>query len=276
MRVVILRAEGRGFNAGVDIKEIQAKGQEALIGVNRGCFEAFAAVYECAVPVIAAVHGLLPRRRYRPDRQRRRDRRQRGRDLRAARGRPRRARRRHPPLPARPPAPGAGDDVHLGDRHGGRAARVRLGPARRPARAAARGGARGRGRDRRQGPDRDPRRPRSRSTASTSGTCKAQLPLRAGLHLRAEPAAASPTGPRRVRPARAEPWTSLQRGRGGLPRRGARLARGQRAARAAVRRHRGGLRPAPRVGEARCTRRAGRSSPGRGPTAAARRRSGSG
>jgi enoyl-CoA hydratase len=57
-RVVVLRAEGRGFNAGVDIKEMQAsEGFEALVGANRGCFEAFAAVYECKVPVIAAVHG---------------------------------------------------------------------------------------------------------------------------------------------------------------------------------------------------------------------------
>jgi len=58
VRVVVLRAEGRGFNAGVDIKELQATdGFEALIGANRGCFAAFAAVYECSVPVIAAVHG---------------------------------------------------------------------------------------------------------------------------------------------------------------------------------------------------------------------------
>jgi len=58
VRVVILRAEGRGFNAGVDIKEMQtADGFQALLGANRGCFAAFAAVYECAVPVIAAVHG---------------------------------------------------------------------------------------------------------------------------------------------------------------------------------------------------------------------------
>jgi enoyl-CoA hydratase len=28
-----------------------------LIGVNRGCWETFAAVYDCEVPVIAAVHG---------------------------------------------------------------------------------------------------------------------------------------------------------------------------------------------------------------------------
>ena len=58
VRVVVLRAEGRGFNAGVDIKEMQAtEGFDALIGANRGCFAAFAAVYECAVPVIAAVNG---------------------------------------------------------------------------------------------------------------------------------------------------------------------------------------------------------------------------
>jgi enoyl-CoA hydratase len=55
---VVLRAEGRGFCAGVDIKEIQAKGNEALVGVNRGCAAAFAAVYDCEVPVVAAVHGF--------------------------------------------------------------------------------------------------------------------------------------------------------------------------------------------------------------------------
>ncbi|WP_169982505.1 MULTISPECIES: enoyl-CoA hydratase family protein [unclassified Microbispora] len=58
-RVVVLRAEGRGFNAGVDIKEMQATtGFDALVGANRGCYAAFAAVYECEVPVIAAVHGF--------------------------------------------------------------------------------------------------------------------------------------------------------------------------------------------------------------------------
>lgn len=59
VRVVVLRAEGRGFNAGVDIKEMEAtEGYGALIGANKGCYAAFAAVYECAVPVIAAVHGF--------------------------------------------------------------------------------------------------------------------------------------------------------------------------------------------------------------------------
>jgi enoyl-CoA hydratase len=56
---VVLRAEGRGFNAGVDIKEMQrTSGFDALVGANRGCYEAFAAVYDCAVPVVAAVQGF--------------------------------------------------------------------------------------------------------------------------------------------------------------------------------------------------------------------------
>ncbi|MFI9758449.1 enoyl-CoA hydratase family protein [Streptomyces sp. NPDC051963] len=58
VRCVVLAAEGRGFNAGVDIKEIQARGQGALVGANRGCFAAFSAVYECEVPVVAAVQGF--------------------------------------------------------------------------------------------------------------------------------------------------------------------------------------------------------------------------
>jgi enoyl-CoA hydratase len=59
VRVVVLAAEGKGFNAGVDIKEMQStEGFTALVGANRGCFAAFAAVYDCAVPVIAAVHGF--------------------------------------------------------------------------------------------------------------------------------------------------------------------------------------------------------------------------
>jgi enoyl-CoA hydratase len=59
VRAVVLRAEGRGFNAGVDIKEMQAtEGFDALVGANRGCYAAFAAVYDCLVPVVAAVHGF--------------------------------------------------------------------------------------------------------------------------------------------------------------------------------------------------------------------------
>ncbi|MGP3923150.1 enoyl-CoA hydratase family protein [Streptomyces sp. 8N616] len=58
VRCVVLAAGGRGFNAGVDIKEIQRdRGHDALIGANRGCDAAFSAVYDCEVPVVAAVHG---------------------------------------------------------------------------------------------------------------------------------------------------------------------------------------------------------------------------
>jgi enoyl-CoA hydratase len=58
-RVVILAAEGRGFCAGVDIKEMQrVPGHQGILGASQGCFAAFAAVYECPVPVIAAVQGF--------------------------------------------------------------------------------------------------------------------------------------------------------------------------------------------------------------------------
>jgi len=62
VRVVVLTATGRGFCAGVDIKEIQAVdadgGHLGLVEANRSCAEAFRAVYECAVPVVAAVNGF--------------------------------------------------------------------------------------------------------------------------------------------------------------------------------------------------------------------------
>src|SRR5262250_322101 len=46
VRAVIVAAEGRGFCAGVDIKQMQrAPGHEALVGASRGCFAAFAAVH---------------------------------------------------------------------------------------------------------------------------------------------------------------------------------------------------------------------------------------
>lgn len=59
VRAVVLRAIGRGFNAGVDIKEMQrSDGFGALLGANKGCYEAFAAIYDCEVPVVAAVQGF--------------------------------------------------------------------------------------------------------------------------------------------------------------------------------------------------------------------------
>jgi enoyl-CoA hydratase len=57
VRVVLIAAEGRGFCAGVDIKELAADASR-IVAVNRGCYDAFAAIYDCAVPVLSAVHGF--------------------------------------------------------------------------------------------------------------------------------------------------------------------------------------------------------------------------
>ena len=58
VRVVILAAKGRGFCAGVDIKEL-ARDASLITKVNKGCYDAFAAIHDCAVPVIAACHGFV-------------------------------------------------------------------------------------------------------------------------------------------------------------------------------------------------------------------------
>ncbi len=57
-RVVIISATGRGFCAGVDIKEL-ATDSRLITRVNRACYDTFAAVYECKVPVIVAAHGFV-------------------------------------------------------------------------------------------------------------------------------------------------------------------------------------------------------------------------
>jgi enoyl-CoA hydratase len=56
--VVLISAEGRGFCAGVDIKELARDGS-LITRVNRGCYDAFAAIHDCPVPVIAAAHGFV-------------------------------------------------------------------------------------------------------------------------------------------------------------------------------------------------------------------------
>ena len=56
--VVLISAEGRGFCAGVDIKELARDGS-LITKVNRGCYDAFAAIHDCPVPVIAAAHGFV-------------------------------------------------------------------------------------------------------------------------------------------------------------------------------------------------------------------------
>jgi enoyl-CoA hydratase len=56
--VIVIAAEGRGFCAGVDIKEL-ARDASLITAVNKGCYDAFAAIHDCPVPVIAAAHGFV-------------------------------------------------------------------------------------------------------------------------------------------------------------------------------------------------------------------------
>ena len=58
VRVMLIAAEGRGFCAGVDIKELAAD-SSAITKVNKGCYDAFAAIHDCPVPVIAAAQGFV-------------------------------------------------------------------------------------------------------------------------------------------------------------------------------------------------------------------------
>jgi enoyl-CoA hydratase/carnithine racemase len=58
VRCILVRAEGRGFCAGVDIKEMQ-RHPERIVALNRGNFLTFRAVRSCEVPVVAAVHSFV-------------------------------------------------------------------------------------------------------------------------------------------------------------------------------------------------------------------------
>src|SRR5438445_5728686 len=58
VRVIVLRGEGRGFCAGVDIKELAAH-PERIVDVNAGNYAAFRAVHRNPKPVIVAVHGFV-------------------------------------------------------------------------------------------------------------------------------------------------------------------------------------------------------------------------
>ena len=58
VRVIVIRAEGRGFCAGVDIKELNAD-PSLIVSVNAGNYATFKAVHLNPVPVIAAVHGFV-------------------------------------------------------------------------------------------------------------------------------------------------------------------------------------------------------------------------
>ncbi|MCY1261104.1 Carnitinyl-CoA dehydratase [compost metagenome] len=58
VRVILIRAEGRGFCAGVDIKEL-ASTPDLIVAVNKGNYDSFKAVHRNPKPVIIAVHGFV-------------------------------------------------------------------------------------------------------------------------------------------------------------------------------------------------------------------------
>ena len=58
VRCLLIRAEGKGFCAGVDIKELQAD-PNRIVEVNRGNYLSFRAVHRCEVPVVTAPHGFV-------------------------------------------------------------------------------------------------------------------------------------------------------------------------------------------------------------------------
>lgn len=58
VNVVLIRAEGRGFCGGVDIKEMQAH-PERITSLNRGNYLTFKAIRDCEVPVVVAVHKFV-------------------------------------------------------------------------------------------------------------------------------------------------------------------------------------------------------------------------
>lgn len=58
VRVIVIRAEGRGFCAGVDIKELAAD-RNRIIEVNKGNYDTFEAIHRNPKPVIVALHGFV-------------------------------------------------------------------------------------------------------------------------------------------------------------------------------------------------------------------------
>ncbi len=58
VRCVLIRAVGRGFCGGVDIKEMQAH-PERIAALNRNNYLTVKAIRDCAVPVVVALHGFV-------------------------------------------------------------------------------------------------------------------------------------------------------------------------------------------------------------------------
>jgi len=58
VKAVVLRAEGRGFCGGGDVKEVEGlAGFEGILGQSSGSLRLSLAVLQCAVPVVCGVHG---------------------------------------------------------------------------------------------------------------------------------------------------------------------------------------------------------------------------
>ncbi len=58
VRAIVIGGEGKGFCAGVDIKELAADGSK-ILDVNRGNYETFRAIHRNPKPVIVALHGFV-------------------------------------------------------------------------------------------------------------------------------------------------------------------------------------------------------------------------
>ncbi len=58
VRVIVIRAEGKGFCAGVDIKEL-SEDDNLIVKVNKGNYDTFKAVHLNPKPVIVALHGFV-------------------------------------------------------------------------------------------------------------------------------------------------------------------------------------------------------------------------
>jgi len=58
VRVIVISAKGKGFCAGVDIKELQEDSTK-IIDVNDGCWKTARAIHVCNIPVISACHGFV-------------------------------------------------------------------------------------------------------------------------------------------------------------------------------------------------------------------------
>ncbi|MES2042751.1 MAG: enoyl-CoA hydratase family protein [Pseudomonadota bacterium] len=58
VNVILIRAEGRGFCGGVDIKEMQAHPKRITL-LNRGNYLTFKAIRDCEIPVVVAAHGFV-------------------------------------------------------------------------------------------------------------------------------------------------------------------------------------------------------------------------